>query len=43
MGGLSARQFSADVSLGGRVLNTTTDAIAVPDQPDVRFTMSLQI
>lgn len=40
--GLSARQFSADVSLG-RVLNTTTDAITVPDQPDVRFTMSLQI
>lgn len=40
--GLSARQFSADVSVG-RVLNATTDAIVVPDHPDVRFSMSLQI
>lgn len=40
--GLSARQFSADVSVG-RVLDATTDAIVVPDHPDVRFSMSLQI
>ncbi|MGC8119120.1 ShlB/FhaC/HecB family hemolysin secretion/activation protein [Marinobacter sp. VGCF2001] len=40
--GLTAHQFSADVSLG-RVLNTTTSAIAVPDHPDVRVSMNLQI
>jgi hemolysin activation/secretion protein len=40
--GLSARKFSADVSVG-RVLGTTTEAIAVPDHPDVRLSMSLQI
>jgi len=40
--GVTAQQFSADVSLG-RVLTTTTDAIVIPDRPDVRFTMSMQI
>jgi len=40
--GLSARKFSADVSVG-RVLGTTTEVIVVPDHPDVRLSMSLQI
>ncbi|KXO11746.1 ShlB/FhaC/HecB family hemolysin secretion/activation protein [Marinobacter excellens] len=40
--GLTARKFSADVSVG-RVLGTTTEAIVVPDHPDVRLSMSLKI
>lgn len=40
--GLSARKFSADLSVG-RVLGATTEAIVVPDHPDIRLSMSLQI
>ncbi|HLV77546.1 MAG TPA: ShlB/FhaC/HecB family hemolysin secretion/activation protein [Marinobacter sp.] len=40
--GFRAPEFSAGLSIG-RVLDTSTTAILVPDQADVQFSMSLQI
>ena len=39
---MQGRAFTANVSVG-RMLGTSTNAMTMPDHPDVRFSLSLQI